>query len=85
MTSKPANILYNRERDPGLIDFGLATSVGDSPCRGGTPWYIPPEMMQNSARGAESDVFALSVTTLYLLRKFILPERNTRYPPWRNS
>ncbi|KAG5752072.1 hypothetical protein H9Q69_014163 [Fusarium xylarioides] len=72
---KPANILFDRSRGPVLIDFGLATHHGDRPCLGGTPWYIGKETWEDGVRTALSDVYALGVTLLYLLKKIPLPER----------
>ena len=71
---KPGNILYDRDQPPILIDFGLATACGSAACRGGTPWYIPSEYLSRRERGCKSDVFALGVTMLYLLRKIPLPD-----------
>ena len=72
---KPANILFDRSRGPVLIDFGLATCHEDRPCLGGTPWYIGKETWEDGVRTALSDVYALGVTILYLLKKIPLPER----------
>ncbi|CAM1501626.1 Fc.00g036100.m01.CDS01 [Cosmosporella sp. VM-42] len=57
-------IQYDRDRDPVLMDFGLASCHGNQLCNGGTPWYVPWEFIDNSGRGPESDVFALGVTML---------------------
>ncbi|KAG5981183.1 hypothetical protein E4U55_003216 [Claviceps digitariae] len=70
---KPANILYDRDRGAVLIDFGVATSVGDVH-NGGTPWYLAWEYRSYGHRGPTSDIFALGVTLLYLLQKTPLPE-----------
>ncbi|UPL02657.1 hypothetical protein LCI18_013591 [Fusarium solani-melongenae] len=75
---KPGNILYDRERGPVLIDFGLASPHGGQLCTGGTPWYVPREFIRNLERGPKSDVFALGVTLLYLLRKTPLPDVTQR-------
>ncbi|EEU34288.1 uncharacterized protein NECHADRAFT_85599 [Fusarium vanettenii 77-13-4] len=75
---KPGNILYDRERGPVLIDFGLASSHGGQLCNGGTPWYVPREFIDDLERGPKSDVFALGVTMLYLLRKTPLPDVTQR-------
>ncbi|KAH7244802.1 kinase-like domain-containing protein [Fusarium solani] len=75
---KPGNILYDRERGPVLIDFGLASSQGGQLCSGGTPWYVPREFIDNLERGPKSDVFALGVTMLYLLRRTPLPDTTQR-------
>lgn len=71
---KPRNILYDADRGPTLIDFGLATHAGSRPCLGGTAWYVPPELMFDNKRSFESDVFALGITLLFLLRKVELPD-----------
>lgn len=71
---KPSNILYERNRGPVLIDFGLASCQGDQLCNGGTPWYVPQEFIDDSQRGFDSDIFALGVTLLYLLGKIPLPD-----------
>ncbi|QLI71752.1 Carbon catabolite-derepressing protein kinase [Metarhizium brunneum] len=78
---KPANIVYDPSRGPVLIDFGLATAFGDPRLRGGTPWYIPAELLTGDCRGPESDVFALGVIMLYMLKKVPLPESTG--PQWQ--
>ncbi|RSL68348.1 hypothetical protein CEP54_002888 [Fusarium duplospermum] len=75
---KPGNILYDRERGPVLIDFGLASLHGGHLCTGGTPWYVPREFIDDLERGPKSDVFALGVTMLYLLRRTPLPDTTQR-------
>lgn len=77
---KPANVLYDPARGPVLIDFGLVTTFGDPPVKGGTPWYIPRELLYTNSRGPESDVFALGVVMLYVLKKIPLPESTG--PQW---
>ncbi|KAG6035548.1 hypothetical protein E4U41_006040 [Claviceps citrina] len=71
---KPANILYSPERGAVLCDFGLSTPAGNSPSSGGTPYYMPPEFIGTKLRGPPSDVWALGVTMLYVLRKITYPE-----------
>ncbi|PFH61381.1 hypothetical protein XA68_17493 [Ophiocordyceps unilateralis] len=70
---KPANILYSPERGAVLCDFGLLNSVSNSP-NGGTPFYVPPEYIGSKLRGPPSDVWALGVTMLYVLRRIPLPD-----------
>lgn len=70
---KPGNIIYDRERGGVLIDFGLACTPRDA-CNGGTPWYLPPEFIEDGRREFASDVFALGVTMLYLLQRTRLPD-----------
>ncbi|UKZ79676.1 hypothetical protein TrVFT333_007436 [Trichoderma virens FT-333] len=71
---KPHNIAYSPQRGPVLIDFGMATLDQDKPA-GGTPWYLPPDMLYGNRRGFAGDVWALGITMLYILGKIDLPER----------
>ncbi|CAK7198501.1 hypothetical protein SEUCBS139899_001162 [Sporothrix eucalyptigena] len=73
---KPANILYSRERGAVLCDFGLSTEAKDSQSSltGGTPYYVPPEFIGRKLRGPPSDVWALGITMLYVLRKIEFPD-----------
>lgn len=72
---KPSNILYERDRGAILIDFGLAARIQERrACPGGTPWYVPPEYLSQNLRGPESDVFALGIVMLYLLKTIPLPD-----------
>ena len=78
---KPANILYDRDRGPILVDFGLATD-NISTHSGGSPWYLPPEFLNERKRGHKSDVFALAVSALYLSKRLPLPEVTERERRW---
>ncbi|KAG6006400.1 hypothetical protein E4U21_007066 [Claviceps maximensis] len=71
---KPTNILYSPERGAVLCDFGMSTPASNSPSSGGTPYYVPPEFIGTKLRGPPSDVWALGVTMLYVLRKMTFPE-----------
>ncbi|KAF4975650.1 hypothetical protein FZEAL_7585 [Fusarium zealandicum] len=75
---KPANILYSPERGAVLCDFGLSTLAVNSPTTGGTPYYVPPEFIGRKQRGLASDVWALGVTMLYVLRKIPFPDSRAR-------
>lgn len=75
---KPGNILYSPERGAVLCDFGMTTPTSSPPAGGGTPYYIPPEFIGNKIRGPSSDVWAMGVTMLYVLRKIPLPESRGR-------
>lgn len=75
---KPGNILYSRERGAVVCDFGLSTPTNNSPSGGGTPYYLPPEFIGTKARGPPSDVWALGVTMLYLLKKIPFPDGRGR-------
>ncbi|KAJ2891818.1 putative camk protein kinase protein [Zalerion maritima] len=71
---KPANILYSPDRGAVLCDFGLSTHLHDPPTNGGTPYYVPPEYIGRKQRGPPSDVWALGVVMLYVLKKMTFPE-----------
>ncbi|KAI1076225.1 mitogen-activated protein kinase [Whalleya microplaca] len=75
---KPANILYSRDRGAVLCDFGLSTRTVDPATNGGTPYYVPPEFIGSKLRGPASDVWALGVTMLYVLRKIAFPDARGR-------
>lgn len=75
---KPANILYSRDRGAVLCDFGLSTRTSDPATNGGTPYYVPPEFVGQKLRGSPSDVWALGVTMLYVLKKITFPDARGR-------
>ncbi|KAI1323564.1 mitogen-activated protein kinase [Xylariaceae sp. FL0255] len=75
---KPANILYSRDRGAVLCDFGLSTRTVDPATNGGTPYYVPPEFIGQKLRGPASDVWALGVTMLYVLKKTPFPDARGR-------
>ncbi|KAL7962992.1 putative serine/threonine protein kinase [Trichoderma compactum] len=74
---KPDNIAYNPQRGAVLFDFGMACYVNRRP-GGGSPWYLPPELMHNNTRGLPGDIWAMGVTMLYVLRKIKIPEKMAR-------
>ncbi|OAA73160.1 Protein kinase-like domain protein [Cordyceps fumosorosea ARSEF 2679] len=88
---KPGNILYDKQRGAVLIDFGLASYVGDGDLSGGTLPYVPPEVEAKQVRGREdtrsrcpkSEIYSLGVTMLYLLRKTDLPDMNRKKFVWK--
>ncbi|KAL7949986.1 putative serine/threonine protein kinase [Trichoderma barbatum] len=71
---KPANIAYNPQRGAVLFDFGMASCVDKRP-GGGTPWYLPPELIRERTRGLPGDIWATGVTMLYVLGKIKIPEK----------
>jgi hypothetical protein len=75
---KPANILYSPDRGAVLCDFGLSTPAAKAPSGGGTPYYVPPEFIGRKLRGPASDVWALGITMLYVMRKIPFPDGRAR-------
>ncbi|KAL2756627.1 hypothetical protein ACRALDRAFT_2092361, partial [Sodiomyces alcalophilus JCM 7366] len=71
---KPANILYSPDRGAVVCDFGLSSPASAPATTGGTPFYVPPEFIGSRLRGAASDVWALGVTMLYVMRKLPFPD-----------
>jgi serine/threonine-protein kinase len=63
---KPANILYNADGDPKLVDFGLARKQGDVEQNDegvlGTPEYIAPERTLREGESFLSDMYSLAAT-----------------------
>ena len=75
---KPANVLYSPDRGAVLCDFGLSTLASNPATTGGTPYYVPPEFIGRRQRGAPSDVWALGITMLYVLRHIPFPDARVR-------
>jgi serine/threonine protein kinase len=68
---KPGNILYNRENQPKLIDFGLAKTAqseaeSDDELMG-TPYYVAPERIRREPVGWSSDLYSLGATLYHAL------------------
>ncbi|KAL7958798.1 Ca2+/calmodulin-dependent protein kinase [Trichoderma compactum] len=74
---KPLNITYSRRRGAVLIDFGSATAANQWSA-GGTPWYLPPDLIHYNSRGSPGDIWALGITMLYLLGRIYYPEESWR-------
>ncbi|WP_437567137.1 serine/threonine protein kinase [Sorangium sp. So ce542] len=71
---KPANILFDKEGEPYVADFGVAKLLGDdggtmTGDRLGTPGYMAPEQARGQAKRvtAAADIFSLGVMLYELL------------------
>jgi serine/threonine protein kinase len=68
---KPGNILYNRENEPKLIDFGLArsaeTAAENEDELMGTPYYVAPERIRREPVSWSSDLYSLGATLYHAL------------------
>ncbi|TGJ76435.1 hypothetical protein E0Z10_g10871 [Xylaria hypoxylon] len=76
---KPANVLYSSSRGAVTIDFGLGFQCDDPRRCGGTPWYLPPEYMEDwGLRQTGADIWALGVIMLWVLGHICFPDKSSR-------
>lgn len=67
---KPANILTSQYGEPGLTDFGIATTKEESSGESegmSIPWAAPEVLFSTSPADERSDVYALGATLWHLL------------------
>lgn len=73
---KPANVLLTNQRQPKIVDFGLAKlekkpgqSMEDATMfrNAGTPGYMPPEQIQGEELTPGADIYALGITLFAML------------------
>lgn len=68
---KPGNILFNQEREPKLVDFGLARNAESETEMEteiyGTPYYVAPERIKRELVNWSSDLYSLGGTLYHAL------------------
>lgn len=65
---KPMNILLIRENHAVICDFGLASfqHPNITATSGGTPWFVPPEYIEEGKRGCAGDIWAFGITMAWV-------------------
>lgn len=66
---KPANILFTRDGEPLLTDFGVARTLGQhtSDTVTGTAAYLAPELLEGAVPDVRADVYSLAVVCYEML------------------
>ena len=68
---KPGNILFNSDREPKLVDFGLARAADmemeTATVTEGTPYYVAPEKIQREPETFLSDMYSLGATLYHAM------------------
>ncbi len=67
---KPANILFGQNGEAKVLDFGLASYIGQQQQGGavwGTPYYIAPEKARGKRVDFRSDIYSLGATLFHVL------------------
>lgn len=72
---KPGNILFNQEREPKLVDFGLSHKAGLPPetmdHTSGTPFYVAPEKIKRETETFLSDMYSLAATLYHAITGYV--------------
>ena len=78
---KPGNILFNRDGEPKLVDFGLARHAEDEEEQDsavwGTPYYVAPEKIKREREDFLSDMYSLGGTLYHALTGHVPFEAET--------
>ncbi len=67
---KPANILFGQNGEAKVVDFGLASFIGQQQQGGqvwGTPYYIAPEKARGKIVDFRSDIYSLGAMLFHIL------------------
>ena len=69
---KPDNILFNRDHEPKLVDFGIAKRAdveqeGAQDFVHGTPFYVAPEKIKREPETSLSDMYSLGATLYHAI------------------
>lgn len=67
---KPANVLFGKNGEAKVVDFGLARYLGEQQQGGpvwGTPYYIAPEKARGKPVDFRSDIYSLGATLFHVL------------------
>ena len=64
---KPSNVVITKEKEPRILDFGIATLIHEKQGKKGdrtivgTPSYMSPEQVKGEAQDERSDIYSLGV------------------------
>eukprot|EP01087_Luapelamoeba_hula_P024401 TRINITY_DN9278_c0_g1_i4.p1 TRINITY_DN9278_c0_g1~~TRINITY_DN9278_c0_g1_i4.p1 ORF type:complete len:574 (-),score=59.51 TRINITY_DN9278_c0_g1_i4:62-1783(-) len=77
---KSANIMMSIKGQVKLIDFGLCVDMSTGPRKDmvGSPFWMPPEMIQRRPHGLEVDIWSFAISLLELANK-VPPHRKNSF------
>jgi serine/threonine-protein kinase len=77
---KPTSVLISAQGSAKVIDFGLATRLGDEGIRREDVGYMSPEQHRYDVLDERTDIFSLGVVVFEMLTA-TLPQMSRRSPP----